>query len=90
MANQYRFGDYQRESGGKHEVISFDDVIDLRPKLKRDAEGNVIPYRPPSVQLTLGEALKLLRPYVSVRFMDQVKSVVPLGVYLALFHPYRE
>ncbi|MEA2078827.1 MAG: DUF1538 domain-containing protein [Pseudomonadota bacterium] len=85
MANQYRFGDYQRESGGEHEVISLDDVIDLRPKLERDAEGSVIPYQPPPVQLTIGEALKLLSPYVSVRFMEQVKSVVPLGVYLALF-----
>jgi hypothetical protein len=27
----------------------------------------------------------LLRPYVSVRLMDQVKAVVPLALYLALF-----
>jgi len=27
----------------------------------------------------------LLQPYVSVRFMDQVKAVVPLALYLALF-----
>ncbi len=85
MADQYRFGDYQRELGGEHEVISLDDVVDLRPKLERDAEGNVIPYQPPPIQLNTGETLKLLSPYVSVRFMDQVKSVVPLGVYLALF-----
>ncbi len=85
MADQYRFGDYQRELGGEHEVISLDDVVDLRPKLERDAEGNVIPYQPPPIQLNTGETLKLLSPYVSVRFMDQAKSVVPLGVYLALF-----
>jgi hypothetical protein len=29
--------------------------------------------------------LKILKPYFSVRFMDQVKAVVPLAAYLALF-----
>ena len=33
----------------------------------------------------LAEALRLLQPYVSVRFMEQVKAVVPLALYLALF-----
>ncbi len=27
----------------------------------------------------------MLQPYVSVRFMDQVRAVVPLALYLALF-----
>jgi hypothetical protein len=31
------------------------------------------------------DRVRLLRPYVSVRFMDQVKAVVPLALYLALF-----
>jgi hypothetical protein len=35
--------------------------------------------------LTADETFRLLRPYVSVRFMEQIKAVVPLGVYLALF-----
>ncbi len=85
MADQYRFGDYQRESTATHDGISFDDLIDLRPKLEKDAEGNVIPYQAPPVRLTADETFRLLRPYVSVRFMEQIKAVVPLGVYLALF-----
>ncbi len=85
MADQYRFGDYQRELGGEHEVISLDDVVDLRPKLERDAEGNVIPYQPPPIQFNTGETLKLICPFVWVRLLDQVMWVVPLGVYLALF-----
>ena len=85
MADQYRFGDYQRESTATHDGISFDDLIDLRPKLEKDAEGNVIPYQAPPVRLTTDETFRLLRPYVSVRFMEQIKAVVPLGVYLALF-----
>jgi hypothetical protein len=85
MADQYRFGDYQRESTATHDGISFDDLIDLRPKLEKDAEGNVIPYQAPPVRLTADETFRLLRPYVSVRFMEQIKAVVPLGLYLALF-----
>ena len=85
MADQYRFGDYQRVSWGGRDVISLDDVIDLRPKLERDAKGNVIPYQVPRLRLTTEETFRLLRPYVSVRFMEQIKAVVPLAVYLALF-----
>ncbi len=85
MADQYRFGDYQRVSRGGRDVISLDDVIDLRPKLERDAKGNVIPYQMPRMRLTTEETFRLLRPYVSVRFMEQIKAVVPLAVYLALF-----
>ena len=85
MADQYRFGDYQRVSRGGRDVISLDDVIDLRPKLERDAKGNVIPYQMPRMRLTTEETFRLLSPYVSVRFMEQIKAVVPLAVYLALF-----
>jgi hypothetical protein len=85
MADQYRFGDYQRVSRGGRDVISLDDVIDLRPKLERDAKGNVIPYQMPRIRLTTAETFRLLSPYVSVRFMEQIKAVVPLAVYLALF-----
>ena len=85
MADQYRFGDYQRVSRGGRDVISLDDVIDLRPKLERDAKGNVIPYQMPRMRLTTAETFRLLSPYVSVRFMEQIKAVVPLAVYLALF-----
>ena len=37
------------------------------------------------IQHDAGEKLRLLKPYVSVRFRDQFKAVVPLAVYLALF-----
>ena len=85
MAEQYRYGDFQRALRGGHDVVSINVFKDLKPKLERDAEGNVIPYRAPQIRLTPEETVKLLSPYVSVRFMEQVKSVVPLGVYLALF-----
>ncbi len=85
MADHFRFGDYQRESRAGHEVISLNQLADISPKLERDAEGNVIPYQAPPIRLSAEEVFRLLQPYVSVRFLEQFKSVVPLAAYLALF-----
>ena len=82
MSDSYRYGDYQRELGHGFDELNFNA---LNPKLEWDSQGNLIPYQPPRVYLTPGEVFKLLQPYVSVRFMEQVKSVIPLGLYLALF-----
>jgi len=85
MANKFPFRDYQRASRGGHASISFNDLEEFAPKLEKDAEGNLIPYQPPQILFTKEEAVRLLSPYVSVRFMEQFKAVVPLAVYLALF-----
>jgi hypothetical protein len=82
MSNNYRFGDYQRKLGAGHNEVSFNN---LKPELETDADGNPIPERPVRVKLTPGETYQLIRPYVSVRFMEQVRAVVPLGIYLLLF-----
>ena len=82
MTNNYRFGDYQRKLGAGHNEVSFNN---LKPELETDADGNPIPERPVRVKLTPGETYQLIRPYVSVRFMEQVRAVVPLGIYLLLF-----
>jgi len=82
MANQYRFGDYQRKLGAGGNEVSYNDIA---PRLQTDKDGNLIPYRSPKVKLMPGEIVQLIRPYVSVRFMEQVKAVVPLGIYLLLF-----
>ena len=58
---------------------------ELVPRLERDAEGNVLPARFAKFSLSTSDALRILKPYFSVRFMDQVKAVVPLAAYLALF-----
>ena len=64
MSKQYRFGDFQRRSRGKHKKYSMNA---LTPKLERDAEGNLIPYQAPRVKLNASEVYNLIRPYVSVR-----------------------
>lgn len=82
MSSQYKFGDVQYRFRGKRKEYSLDA---LTPKLERDAEGNLIPYVTPRFKLSISEAFNLLRPYVSVRMMEQVRAVVPLALYLLLF-----
>ena len=82
MDRKYRFGDYQREVRTAREALSFNR---LAPKLLFDSEGRVTAREIPKYDLTAGEALRLVQPYVSVRLVEQVKAVVPLGLYLALF-----
>jgi hypothetical protein len=83
MTDSYRrFGDYQRLlTAGRNEL----SLNAFNPELEWDAEGNLIPCPPRRVKLNTVEAFRLLQPYVSVRFMDQVRAVVPLALYLALF-----
>ena len=50
-----------------------------------DDDGKPIAIGRPLVRLTAAEVLRLIRPYVATRFMDQVRTVVPLALYLALF-----
>lgn len=82
MSEHVRFGDYQYELGYGYDELSFNA---LTPKVERDPQGGLIPYQPTPIKLTLQEAFGLLRPYVSVRLMEQVRSVIPLALYLALF-----
>jgi hypothetical protein len=83
VTNKYRrFGDYQRLLTAGHNQISFNKFT---PEIERDAEGRLVPCPTPRIKLNSVEALRLLQPYVSVRFMEQVKAVVPLALYLALY-----
>ena len=83
MTDKYRrFGDFQRAlTAGSNEL----SLNAFNPELKWDAEGNLIPCPPTRVKLNAAEVLRLIQPYISVRFMEQVKAVVPLALYLALF-----
>ncbi|MCH8256956.1 MAG: DUF1538 family protein, partial [Proteobacteria bacterium] len=55
------------------------------PSVEYDSDGDEIPHRPPSLALESGDIYRLLRPYLTVRFMDQFKAVTPLALYLVLF-----
>jgi hypothetical protein len=82
MPETFRFQDVQQ---AYHPAVAEVSYNDIAPAAAKDADGNLIPVATQPVKLTGPEVLSLIRPYVSVRFMGQVKAVVPLALYLALF-----
>ena len=81
-ARYRRFGDYQRQlTAGRNEISA--NALTL--KVGWDEQGRLIPAAVTPIRLTAGEVVRLLEPYISVRFMEQVRAVVPLALYLALF-----
>jgi hypothetical protein len=58
---------------------------ELMPEPLFDRHGNEHPQRVPKLKLGGGDVVKVLQPYLSTRFVDQAKAVVPLALYLAIF-----
>ena len=81
MTQKIRFGDYVHEVSVHQYEISYND---LAPKVETDASGEMVPVKQTKLALKTSD-MYLLKPYLSVRFMDQVRAVVPLAVYLFLF-----
>jgi hypothetical protein len=72
--SQLRYGDFVRESSLHYTEISYNK---LAPK-----DGS----KPPSkIKLSGIDIYRLISPYVSVRFMEQVSALLPLALYLVLF-----
>ena len=78
----FRFGDFAREAFLDRHQISYNA---LASKVERDAEGKIIPYVHPKVELRIKDVYNLVRPYTQVRFVEQLRAVVPLALYLVLF-----
>ncbi len=72
-----RYGDFLKEVSVNHVRISYND---LAPK-----EGVKTPRR---IKLRSIDIYRLLTPYISVRFLEQVKAVVPLALYMAFFQMF--
>jgi len=83
MKQQYKFRDLQRVLG--KEGLLKASLNDLYTRPGEGADGKFVPAVIETPQLDTGEKFRLLKPYVSVRFMDQFRAVVPLAVYLTLF-----
>ncbi len=82
MASQIRFGDYLSKVSVQHNTINYNQ---LTPTPERDSDGQLVPIQPKKLTFTPVDVYRLLKPYISVRVMEQVQAVVPLGLYLALF-----
>ena len=83
MTEKYKFSELQQAWGiGGTLEVSFNDLF---PKPEMDADGKPVPVPIEKLKLDREEKLSLLRPYAAVRLKDQLRAVVPLAVYLALF-----
>lgn len=82
MTREVRFGDFVREIGIEQQELSFNA---LAPIIRQDEAGEDLPHRPSQLKLRPIDIYELARPYVQVRFVEQLRAVVPLAVYLALF-----
>lgn len=82
MANTMRYGDYLRAIGAGRREVSYNALL---PPARRDELGRPVPPPAEPIRLHPDEIAGLLRPYLSVRFMDQLRAVAPLALYLALF-----
>ncbi len=81
MSKKIRFSDFVREVTISQHEISFNDLTTKPSKANRLKSL----FKPKKIQLRPMDAYRLLKPYVSVRFTDQFKAVVPLAIYLILF-----
>ena len=47
----------------------------LMPSVQLDSNGNEIPQKPDKLRMSGMDVYNVIKPYVSVRFMDQVNAV---------------
>jgi hypothetical protein len=77
-----RFGALVRETSVKQNVVSYNDIV---PEAVLDQQGNMIIPKPARIRFRSIDIYRLLQPYISVRFIEQARAVLPLAVYLLLF-----
>lgn len=77
-----RFGALVRETSAKQNIVSYNDIV---PAAELDQQGNLIVPRPARTRLRPLDIYRLLQPYISVRFIEQMRAVLPLALYLLLF-----
>lgn len=80
--NSMRFGDFIQAMSVDSQRVPFQELM---PEPLFDRHGNEYPQPVPKMKLGGGEVVKILQPYLSTRFMDQARAVVPLALYLGLF-----
>jgi hypothetical protein len=80
--NAIRFGDYIQAMVVDTQKVPYQELM---PEPLFDRHGNEHPQPVPKMKLGGGDVVKVLQPYLSTRFIDQARAVVPLAIYLALF-----
>jgi len=83
--SQISFGQFGRELNVHLDKVSYNEMI---PPIEHSEDGQELPHKPQSLNVGSGDVYRLLKPYISVRFMEQFSAVVPLAVYLVLFQVF--
>lgn len=73
MERRVRFGSFVQAVGLRQRRVSMSALAALSPALAA------------RVHLEAVDVAQILRPYVTPRFLEQIKAVVPLAIYLVLF-----
>ena len=76
------FSSFTRELNVHLDTVSYNELI---PAVEHDESGNELDTRREAIKVGSGDIYRLLQPYLSVRFFDQLRAVLPLAVYLTLF-----
>jgi len=71
--NKLRYGEFVREAQADHVFISYSDITN-----SSEQKRSKIKLRPIDIY-------RLVTPYVSVRLLEQVYSLMPLAIYLVIF-----
>ncbi|MBF0178774.1 MAG: DUF1538 domain-containing protein [Magnetococcales bacterium] len=77
-----RYGQYLRDTTLVAQSISYNK---LAPGITRDTQGKIIPYVAQRIRLQGVDIYRLLKNYTKDRFLEQVKAVLPLAIYMSLF-----
>ena len=81
MIPEVRFSDFLRAMSVSQKEVSFNDLAKLTAK---KAEGEKVE----KISVSGQDIYRILGPYASVRFIEQVKAVVPLAFYLMFFQMF--
>ncbi len=76
------FSNFTRELHVHAGTISYNELI---PPVELDNEGKMIVAPRDDIKVDAAVAVRLLRPFLTVRIAEQAKAVLPLAIYLALF-----
>ena len=75
-SNKIPFSRYIKESNVSSDQISFNEL---------SGRGSSTSEKLSRIKLSWQEVYRLVRPYISVRILEQAKAVLPLAIYLGLF-----
>ena len=75
--NKIRYGEFVREVQADHVYINYSDITNIPSEKKRS-----------KIKLRGIDIYRLITPYLSVRFLEQVYSLMPLAIYLLIFQMF--